>query len=198
MFIEERLLDCVTFGTQGGPTFSTRRVPIMSGIVRRNPRRLRPLYKFAVIYKNLEPPEHALVIAAFNTCLGGVHSFRIKDWQDYQAEDELLGIATGAAQTLQLQKTYSFGGQDFVRTIKKPVTGTAIIYANGTPILATVDYTTGEVDFTATIGQTITADFEFDVPVYFDVDELPFSGDDKGQNGLFLTADVPLAEDLDA
>lgn len=197
-FIETRILDCVAYGTQGGPTFSTRMVPLNSGIVRRNPNRVRPIYRYSVIYRNLQAADHAQVIAAFNACLARVHSFRLKDWADFQATGEALGVAAAGSQTMQLQKTYTFGGQSTVREIRKPVDGTVQVFADGSPISATVDYATGEVTFTASIGQAITAAFQFDVPVMFDTDELAFSNDDRNDSGLFLTADVPLIEDLDA
>jgi uncharacterized protein (TIGR02217 family) len=197
-FIEERLLDCVTYGTQGGPTWLTRKVGLKNGIIRRNPVRSRPLYRFTVVYRNLLPDSHAEVIAAFNACFGGVHSFRLKDWSDFEADDETLSaLSTGAAQTLQLRKLYTFGGQTVVRPIRKPVSGTVTMTRNGVPFVPTsIDYTTGLVTFTQAAGGTIRWSGEFDVPVMFDDDELSFSGDEKGADGLFLTSDVSLLEDI--
>jgi uncharacterized protein (TIGR02217 family) len=198
-FVEERLLDCVSYGTMGGPTWKTRRITLKSGITRRNPLRTRPLYRFNVVYKNLLPEHHIEVINAYNACYGGVYGFRIKDWSDFQAVDELMSLAgTGAEQTLQLTKTYSFGNRSVTRPIRKPVDGTVIITANDVPIAATIDYTTGMATYTATNGSIVRWSGEFDVPVMFDDDELMFSGDDKGADGLFLTSDVALSEDLGA
>lgn len=198
-FIEERLLDCVSYGTQGGPSWLTRKVGLKSGVIRRNAMRSRPLYRFNVIYRNLEPEDHAEVIAAFNACFGGVNSFRLKDWSDFEAEDEpLAALSTGSSQTQQLRKLYTFGGQSIARPIRKPVTGTVTqLKRNGVPFAPTsVDYTTGMVTYTAAAGGIITWSGEFDVPVMFSDDSLQFSGDDKGANGLFLTSDVSLEEDI--
>lgn len=196
-FIEERLLDRVSYGTVMMPTWRTRKIPLRSGITRRNPLRSRPLYRFSVVYRNLLPIHHMEVVHAFNACYAGVHSFRIKDWSDYEAFDEPFQVTgTGSPQTLQLAKTYTFGTQSILRPIRKPVSGTVIIKAGGTPISATVDYTTGMATFTASNGSVLTWSGEFDVPVMFEEDQLPFSGDDKGQDGLFLNADVPLIEDV--
>lgn len=199
MFIEARLLDCVSYGTAGGPTWLTHRIGLKSGIVRRNPQRSRPQYRFHILYKNLQAEDHAEVLAAFNACMGGVHSFRIKDWSDFQADDELFPVlGTGAPQTLQLAKNYSFGGQTVARPIRKPVTGTVEITADGSPIAATIDYTTGEATFTAPLNDVLRWSGEFDVPVMFSDDELQFSAENKNANGLFLTADVSLEEDFAA
>jgi uncharacterized protein (TIGR02217 family) len=199
MFIEERLLDCVSYGTAGGPTWLTRRVRLNSGIMRRNPRRARPLYRYAVIFKNLQPDGHAEIIQAFNACMGGVHSFRLKDWSDFEAADETLAdLGTGAEQVVQLEKVYAFGVQGIRRPIRKPVDGTVELTADNAPIASTVDYTTGLATFTAPPGSVVRWSGEFDVPVLFSDDELQFSFDNRSAAGLYLTADVQLEEDVGA
>lgn len=200
MFIEERLLECVTFGTRGGPTWLTRKVTLNSGVVRRNAMRSRPLYRYGIIYRNLEPDQHRAVIDAFNACRGGLYGFRLKDWQDFEVEDQILPAAgTGSEQTAQLIKTYGFGGQSTVRDIRKPVQGTVTLTANGSPLSPTsIDYTTGVVTYTASNGSVVRWSGEFDVPVMFEDDELSFAASDRGARGLFLTADVSLIEDISA
>lgn len=198
-FVEQRLLDCVAYGTQGGPTWLTRKVGLKNGIVKRNPQRTRPLYQFSVIYSKLQDEDHAEVIAAFNACMGGAFGFRIKDWSDFTAVDELLDtLGTGAEQTLQLAKLYTFGTRTIARPIRKPVAGTVTLTADGAPLAATIDYTTGEATFTAGSGDIIRWSGEFDVPVCFQDDELSFGFEDRNADGFFLTADVGMEEDLSA
>lgn len=199
MFIEERLLDCVAYGTTGGPSWLTRKVSLKSGIVRRNPRRSRPCYMFHIIYRNLQPEHHEEVIDAFNACMGGVHSFRVKDWADFEADnEELTVLGTGAPQSVQLAKLYEFGAQAISRPIRKPVLGTVTMTADGSPLAAVIDYTTGIATFTASALDVLRWSGEFDVPTMFSDDELQFSNDNKNAAGLFLTADVALEEDFDA
>jgi uncharacterized protein (TIGR02217 family) len=193
-FIEQRLLDCVAYGTQGGPTWSTRKIALRSGIIRRNAQRSRPLYRFIVLYQNLQPEDHEAVIAAFNACRGGVFGFRLKDWSDYQATNEFIGTGTGTAQSIQLTKLYQFGAQSVQRPIRKPVS--AAVTANGIGISSSVDLTTGIVTFTATAATVIRWNGEFDVPVTFEQDELLFDAVNRSSMGLALTADVGLIEDL--
>lgn len=198
-FIEQRLLDCVAYGTQGGPTWLTRRKGLRSGYVRRNPLRARPTYRFSIIYRNLQAEHHAEVLAAFNACMGGVHSFRIKDWSDFEAVDETLPVlGTGAAQQTQLVKSYAFGSQSVARRIRKPVDGTVQLTANNVPIAATVDPATGIATYTAGNGTVVRWSGEFDVPVMFSDDALLFQFADRNQEGFFLTSDVSLEEDLEA
>lgn len=196
-FIDARLLDCVAYGTEGGPTWATRKVPLKSGVVRRNATRSRPLYRYAVIYQNLQPEHHAEVIAAFNACMGGVHSFRLKDWADFEADNvQLADVGTGSAQQVQLAKPYTFGGETIWRPIYKPVSGTVTLTADDAPLSATIDYDTGIASFTASIGDVIRWTGQFDVPVMFEDDVMSFSADSRGERGLFLTTDAALIEDI--
>lgn len=199
-FVNERLLDCVRYGTQGGPTWLTRKKGLRSGKVRRNPVRSRPLYRYTLVYRNLLPADHMQVINAFNACMGGVFSFRLKDWSDFVAEDVLLdAVGTGAPQSVQLAKLYTFGSRTISRPITKPVDGSVVITGDGTPLVATVDDETGIATFTAGLGDILRWSGQFDVPVYFEDDELIFSFDNRNESeGLFLTSDVTLLEDTDA
>lgn len=137
------------------------------------------------------------VINAFNACYGGVHSFRLKDWSDFEVEDQVLAeLGTGAPQSLQLIKVYQFGQYNAItRLIRKPIHSTVLLTANGTPISKTISEV-GIVTFTAALNAVIRWSGEFDVPVMFEDDELMFSGNDRGANGLFLTSDVGLIEDI--
>lgn len=197
-FIEQRLLARVAYGTQGGPTWATLKTPLRSGRMRRKALRSRPIYRFLVLYQNLQETDHQEVIQAFNAVRGGLHSFRLKDWADYRATDQLLDTASGGEETLQLRKLYEFGTENVSRTIRKPVSGTVTLTADGSPLAATVDSTTGEVTFTATAGEIIRWSGEFDVPVMFEADELLFAANNRTGTGLVLTTDVGLVEDLDA
>lgn len=198
-FIEEQLLSCITDGSAGGPTFRTRKIPLRSGFIRRNPVFSLPLYRFQILYRNLSHEQHQEVVAAFNACFAGVHSFRWKDWEDYQAAAELLPVAgTGSSQQVQLVKTYTFGNQGVVRPIKKPVAGTVTMTANGSPVAASINTTTGIATLTAANGALLRWTGEFDVPVMFEQDELPFAGDNVGNDERRLTANVPLMEDRSA
>lgn len=196
-FINSRLLDCVSYGTECGPTWSTRKVTLNSGITRRNPRRSRPLYVATILFRSLHIEDHKAVVAAFNACMGGLHSFRFKDWSDYTATNELLPVlGTGSSQQVQLVKSYNFGTGAIARNIRNPVSGTVTVTANGSPISATVDYSTGIATFTATASAVLRWSGEFDIPMMFRDDELPLQAVTRNNAGLILAADVTLEEDL--
>jgi len=194
-FIEALLLDKVTYGFVGGPTFATTKVELYSGIVARNAERSRPVYKYSAPYENIQQGDHDLMINAYNACLGGLYGFRFKDWADYTLTDEDIGTAVGGVdETMQLIKTYSFDTINTVRTIVKPVAGTISIEEDGSPLASTFDTTTGIVTFTSSAGKVITATGEFDVPVMFESDNLQFNF----ANYRTHSTDIGLNEDLTA
>ena len=194
-FIETQLLSKVAYGFVGGASFSTTRVELFSGIVARNAERSLPLYRYSAPYDRIKPADHEVVVAAFNACLGGLHSFRFKDWADYSETAGVLGTAAGGAgETIQLVKVYTFGSTTLSRTIKKPVTGTVQLYEDAVALASSVDTTTGICTFTSSAGKVITADFEFDTPVMFSDDDLQFSF----ANWEAHSTDVNLMEDLSA
>lgn len=194
MFNEARLLDKVAYGSEFGQEFNTRIRALRSGVERRNANWSMPLGKYRVMYDRLNTPDHILVAQAHMASMGALIPFRFKDWTDFEASAESLGTATGVEQQVQLVKGYQFGSITLSRIIKKPVSGSVTIYANGSPIGATIDYTTGIATFTATDGDAITWSGQFDIPVRFESDRLDISAESRGQNGLILSSDVGLVE----
>lgn len=150
-----------------------------------------------MLYQNLRPEDHGAVFAAFNACRGKLYSFRLKDWTDFTATNErLLLTGTGGSQSQQLVRRYAFGTETLLRPIRKPVSGTVVIRANGSPISSSIDYSTGIATYTATGGAVITWSGEFDVPVSFAQDDLMFDANSRDGDGLALTTNVDLLEDL--
>lgn len=194
IFNETRLLDCVAYGSEFGQEFSTRIVQLRSGHERRNINWSMPLGRYSVIYTALRPEDHWKVRAAHMASMGAAIPFRFKDWSDYRAENEPLGIATGETQDVQLTKAYPFGALTLNRIIKKPVAGTVKVFANGVEIASTVDTTTGIVTFAAAEDDVITWSGEFDIPVRFENDRLDVDPAVKVGDDFALSADVGLVE----
>lgn len=194
MFNESRLLDCVAYGSQFGQEFSTRIKQLRNGVERRNINWSMPLGRYTVVYQALKEADHINVRGAHMACLGSAIAFRFKDWTDYRVTDQFLGVGTGGAQVVQLVKNYAFGPAMLQRIIKKPVTGTVQLHADGEPLAAVVDYATGVATFTADDGAQVTWSGEFDVPVRFASDRLDVDPVAPSEGGFLLSADVDLVE----
>jgi uncharacterized protein (TIGR02217 family) len=80
--------------------------------------------------------------------------------------DQPIGVGDGTRKVFQLVKG--------TRTIAKPVAGTVKVAAGGVAVPFTVDTTTGLVTLATApaVGASVTAGFEFDTPVRFDLDRL--------------------------
>ncbi len=194
MFNETRLLDVVDYGTTFESSFNTRVVKLKSGRERRNADWDVPMGQFSVLYSVLQKEHHREVVQAHMASMGRLIPFRFKDWSDFQAEDEPLTLGNGTSQSVQLCKTYTFGPLEFEKPIFKPVPDSVVIFEDGVPIPATVDYTTGIVTFTAAPGSVISWSGEYDKPVRFESDKLALESRSWSERGLVLTSNVDLLE----
>ena len=166
----------ISYGASGGPGYSTTVVTTVSGHERRNANWAAARGKWNVAHGLKKREQVAALIAFFRARKGRAFGFRFKDWTDYQAFAQLLGTGDGTTKAFQLVKHYPSGGEIETRVIAKPVPGTVKLYRDGAEGASgwTVDTTTGLVSFTSApaSGVQLTADFEFDVPVRFDSDQM--------------------------
>lgn len=188
-FHDVRFPTAISRGATGGPERRTDVVVLGSGFEERNSRWAdsRRSYNAGYGVKSLNDL-HA-VIAFFEERRGKLYGFRWKDQSDWKscapesvtsALDQVIGTGTGALATFQLKKVYGSAFQPWTRTIKKPVAGTLKVAVAGVARTQgthyTVDAATGIVTFLAghipAAGASVTAGFEFDVPVRFDTDKL--------------------------
>lgn len=166
----------ISYGASGGPGYSTTVVTTVSGHERRNANWAAARGKWNVAHGLKKREQVASLIAFFRARRGRAYGFRFKDWTDHQAFAQLIGVGDGAAKTFQLVKRYASGGEIETRLIAKPVPGTVKIYRDGVEASSgwSVNTATGLVTFTTApaSGVQVTADFEFDVPVRFDSDQM--------------------------
>ncbi len=184
-FIDERFPVGISYGSQGGPQYSTSVISMRSGQEKRNINWEYPrhVYDAATGIRRISDLED--LIAFFHIAQGSGHTWRWKDWADYKscktrqtpaATDQAIGTGDGETTAFQLSKTYSYGSYTrLTRRIYKPVSGTVLVAIDGTATTAfSVDTDTGEITLDAApeTGAAVTAGFEFDVHARFETDEL--------------------------
>lgn len=175
-FVNARINECMAYGFTGGPEWSTLIIPMDNGREQRNGQWLYPRSRFSADYQNLGRDDQQTVLQFFHAMRGRLHCFRLKDWNDYQAINELQAPAIGTTNPMQLVKSYAVGSQVTTRIIQAPVSGTATLLRDGTPVAGTFDYETGLFTPDAEwLAGTYTASFEFDIWVRFDSDFNAFS-----------------------
>jgi uncharacterized protein (TIGR02217 family) len=189
MFHEVRFPTAISRAAHGGPERRTDVVVLGSGAEERNARWADSRRSYNAGYGIKSLNDLYEVIAFFEERRGRLHGFRWRDPVDWKscppentptALDQELGFGDGTTTAFQLKKKYGSALNPWVREIKKPVAGTVLVAVEGllqTPGTAyTVDTTTGLVLFlpghVPAAGRLVTAGFEFDVPVRFDLDKL--------------------------
>jgi uncharacterized protein (TIGR02217 family) len=192
---EARFPEDIAYGSAGGPVFSTSIVTNAGGYEKRGShwQTARAVYNVAHGVKSKAQLD--VLIAFFRARKGRAHAFRFKDWSDYQAVGQVIGVGNGTETSFQLVKTYVSGAEMDTRIITKPVAGTVAIYTSDTLQTSgvSIDIATGRVMFSSPPGNgiVIKADFEFDVPVRFETDQLVAQLDN---DGLYSWSDIALVE----
>lgn len=199
-FHEVRFPTALSFGSIGGPERRTEIVALTNGFEERNTpwAQSRRRYDAGVSMRSLD--DVADLIAFFEARQGQLHGFRWKDWSDYKScqpsqepafDDQIIAVGDNATTSYALRKAYVSGSAVVDRTITKPVQGTVRVGLQGDELTEGVHYAvdtaTGMITFAVApaSGETITAGFEFDVPVRFDTDAIRVSV------ASFQAGDVP-------
>jgi uncharacterized protein (TIGR02217 family) len=193
-FDEIRLPLRISFGSSGGPAFSTEIVTAEGGFEKRNQNWAQARRRYDAATGLRSVADVNTLTQFFYARAGRARGFRLKDWSDFNASAQALGTGTGALTTFQLVKNYTSGSITHVRTITKPVTGTVTIALNGVnqPTGWSVNTTTGLITLSTApgAGVAVTAGYEFDVPVRFDTDQLTITADNFQLNSV----QIPLVE----
>lgn len=157
------------YGASGGPDdFNTQVIVMESGREVRNQRRSRPIGEWQVGNRNCREDQLAILQNVWHAVGGQAHGFYYRDWNDYLAASQPMTLVSGLI--YQLIKRYSFGGEDYDRTIVRPTS--VSIYDDGVlvdPDDYTVDDITGQVTFDGAVTGPLTWTGEFDVPARFTV-----------------------------
>lgn len=186
-FHEIRFPANLSFGSVGGPERRTEVVTLANGHEERNSpwAHSRRRYEAGAGLRTLDDIE--ALVAFFEARHGRMHGFRWKDWSDYKSclpsrapthLDQTIGTGDGVTRVFALFKSYRSGEQVYVRRIDKPVAGTVLVAVARDPKVEglefTLDPSRGEITFAVPpdIGVPVSAGFEFDVPVRFDVDRI--------------------------
>lgn len=185
----------IAYGATGGPGFNTTVAANLAGYEQRNINWPAARGKWDISTGIKSQSDMASVIAFFRARFGKAYGFRFKDWSDYQAVGQLIGTGDGDVTEFQLVKNYTSGSYNYQRQINKPVSGTVKIYLNSVLQSSgfTIDTSTGLVTFDTAPGSgvLVNADFQFDVPVRFDTDELAARADSPG---VFVWESISIVE----
>lgn len=187
-FHEIRFPTEISRNSHGGPERRTDVVALGSGFEERNARWADSRRSYNAGYGVRSIDDLYAIIEFFEERRGRLYGFRWKDHTDYKScsperavlpVDQSLGMGDGEMATFQLAKVYGRAFAPWSRVIAKPVAATTRVAVGGVEVATNkyeIDTTTGQITFKAgsipQAGQTVSAGFEFDVPVRFDTDKL--------------------------
>lgn len=208
----------ISYGSEGGPEFSTTLQPLRSGKKIKNRNWQYPLANYNVLPGIKKEPQLEDIREYFYVMFGQDGSFRYKDFSDWKSaplgqsissSDQVLGTGDGVTADFPLQKTYSKGALSMVRPLYgvlatsllvesvTPTGAPSPVPASGytyTPWTSFITFSTGHIPAT---GHTVRAGFEHDVIVAFATDFFNVRITNKScQHGLlFNVPTLPLAEE---
>lgn len=184
-FKDERFPPAVSYDAVGGPGFLTNIVITNSG--KEYPDQVWTLERgeWEVSYQNRLPAVYRDLQAFFRIMRGRAHSFRFKDWSDFEAAsgEGLFTDTDDSPPGRQMIKRYTFGSETYDRVITKPVVGKITTDA------VSLDYTTG----IASSGTYWSG--EFDCHARLDTDKMKQTQKDRSGGQLVIDwSSIPLVE----
>lgn len=181
----------------GGPGYFTTINPGFSGYEQRNQNWQQARAQYAVSFENKTLVDWQALEGMFHAARGMANGFRLFDPGDYSGVGEFQATGDGITRIFQLQKTYTFpvGAYEVIRPVQKLITSliqnfqgnyltdTVTVYLNGAAqtrnpgyvagggVAYTLDADTGLVTFAVApaMGVVITADYQYHIPVRFDL-----------------------------
>lgn len=179
----------VALKSAGGPERRTEIVTFGSGREERNARWAHSRRRFDAGYGVKTLTALQTVVAFFEERRGQLYGFRWRDRLDHSSAlpaaaitplDQTIGTGNGSRTQFQLTKSYGGVHAVYARPVAKPVAGSVRVAVGGVEKVSGVDFTcdpiTGIVTFLSGhvpgASISVTAGFEFDVPVRFDTDYL--------------------------
>lgn len=176
----------VALGARGGPERLTDVVTLASGAEERNARWAHARRRYNAGYGVKSRADMQAVLAFFEERRGRFHGFMWRDALDHSSNggdgtptpaDQAIGVGDGVKTEFQLVKTYGASFDPYDRPITKPDAASVRVSVDGIELNGaqfSIDELTGMVTLSVApaVALPVTAGFEFDVPVRFDIDRL--------------------------
>lgn len=171
----------ISFGSAGGPEFSTTVIVRSDGLELRNQNWTYPRERWDVAFGVKSADDLRTLVEFFYQREGMRHGFRFKNWGDYEIDGTTVGSGDTVTRTFPVYKDYpdAGGGYELKRRIYCPrVTGFRVFVAGieqvGNWTLDTDDgIVTFDLGHAPGLGQAVSVYGDFDVPVRFDTDYCP-------------------------
>jgi uncharacterized protein (TIGR02217 family) len=207
VFVNIPFPDCLAFGAQSDPMWSTDLAAVLGGQEITNQNWEDTRHAFDVSYAIKTLTDYQLCRSHFHQIRGRAKKFLFRDFLDFDATSangvllDTSGAIPAADGNFQLTKRYGSGSDRYDRKITRPDTPVQVLRTRGvttTNIVgsgATVTYTTGVVAITGHVGgDTYAWSGTFMVPCRYDTDRLPAAAVNRGDELLVQCGPIPIVE----
>jgi uncharacterized protein (TIGR02217 family) len=167
----------------GQPLFNTLIASSQSGRENRMATSDKPKSMYDLTGFRLSRAQFHELKCFFNARVGRKYAFRFRDNLDYHVNKEFITKSDGFAKIFYLQKNYKDKISPYIRKITKFYAKSLKVYANESLVKVKImDELTGKIELENKItkGSIISADFEFDVIVRFNSDNIDYSFEKDG------------------
>lgn len=186
-FHDVRLPIDVERGAQGGPRFKTTVLVLGGGLEKRNIDWEDVRGEWDIGYGIDDKDTFTAIIDFFYVRQGRAHSFRFKDWTDFEITAQTMFTTDGSTATFQMFKRYTSGALTFDREFSKPLASGWVVTVNAIGQTVVYDTAPGAAEVSintltgivtlgsthaATSAEDVVLTGEFDVPIRFAADSL--------------------------
>lgn len=191
-----------SFGTEGGPGFSTRVVPLKNKRTRRNANWSQPKWMLTLVFNNNAPDIYEQVLDMMLVCRGRLNFFRARNHLFYKASAWKFGYGDGVTREFQLGRLVEIGGQSFLQEVRAlsldPLAPAPEAFVSGVSAPAVFNNRTGKLLFDSAPADDapLTWSGWFDFWVAFRTDDLPAAIETRigGEIAIFYQADLEEVE----
>lgn len=194
-YLDAYLQPCPGYGWQGGPSFQTQVVQMVSGRENRNAQHDKVRHQFSAPFQNITRDAYRNIKQMHLVCKGMLRCFKFRDELDFEAKDEVFAISEGGQTEFQLRKISTISGVSYARDVYV-IEGPVVVTIDGIETPVTVDPDRGLVTFGTApdVGAVLRWSGTFAVWVRFNQDFLPFSIDSGNGIEHFANGTVDLLE----
>lgn len=160
-----RFPDDISYGSRGGPVFSTSIVETANSTEYRNQNWIYPRHQYDIAYGIRNYEDLVTVMEFFYAVRGQADGFRFKDHLDFKStadtsspvfSDQSIGTGDASTTAFTLKKNYTKGAETLTRLITRPVSSTTIVGIGGVQLLNQWTESSGTVTFDADQQSTVS------------------------------------------
>lgn len=205
--IREYIRACEAYGWEGGPEFNTSITTMVNKGEKRNADWSQSRFFASLPFMNIRQDIYQNILDMFEDRMGRWGAFLYRNPAMHNAVDAVFGEGDGVTDEFQLGVMAGRQGRErfrFVYALYIPepnsdgeaTESTITVYVDDTPTAVTIDYDRGRIYFDTPPmdGQVLSWTGPYSHWVRFDNDRLPFSIDNRIEEGYALNGSVDLIQ----